>query len=494
MLKKNFRFVLNFFALMFVAIALISVKAEGLLDNEPVDVVIKYIDLSDKNLHRPGIKSIKKDEDNEELRYCLRSILENMPWVRKIFIIMPNEKVKYLKPYDRIKDKIVYVKDKDLIGFDSASSITFEFNLWRLKKFGCSQNFIYFNDDCFVGKPAKKSDFFYEQDGKIVPYVIYAASVGYGQYEPIRKFYEKCYYENSNRHTSRQFQYQQISSLMFLYKYFGRDIIAPRGRIGYFPHNALGQNLDESKEIYDLIKNHYQYPDACLKAIYREKHSLTMNTLYSFYFINKSHKKITDIDGRYIDLRRAKDLKLEYKLFCINKSGDSTYSMIDCIGSRIAMMKRFPRPTKYEIPEIADGVYEIRSALDENRVIDVQDASRKNGANIRLWEKNNTQAQRFEVKRDGKGAYTIKCMCSGKMMDVMHAGTTNETNIWQFQWNGTDAQKWYIVPLNDGFYAIVSKCNGLYVDVRYACTSLGTNIRCYQGNVTDAQKFKFCRC
>ena len=45
----------------------------------------------------------------------------------------------------------IYIKDKELIGFDSASSTVFEFNLWRLKNFGVTQNFIYFNDDCFVG-------------------------------------------------------------------------------------------------------------------------------------------------------------------------------------------------------------------------------------------------------------------------------------------------------------------------------------------------------
>ena len=35
---------------------------------------------------------------------------------------MPNEKVKYFKSPEEIKDKIVYVKDKDLLNFDSASS------------------------------------------------------------------------------------------------------------------------------------------------------------------------------------------------------------------------------------------------------------------------------------------------------------------------------------------------------------------------------------
>ena len=64
------------------------------IEDEPVDVVIKYIDLTDPNLKREGIIQTVKDEDHEELRYCLRSIFDNIPWIRKIFILMPNEKVR----------------------------------------------------------------------------------------------------------------------------------------------------------------------------------------------------------------------------------------------------------------------------------------------------------------------------------------------------------------------------------------------------------------
>ena len=72
-----------------------EVKPEYLnyINKEPVDVVIKYIDLSDKTLNRTGIHQIFKDEDHEELRYSVRSIFENIPWFRKIFVVMPNEKV-----------------------------------------------------------------------------------------------------------------------------------------------------------------------------------------------------------------------------------------------------------------------------------------------------------------------------------------------------------------------------------------------------------------
>ena len=51
---------------------------------------------------------------------------------------MPNEKVRFLKPYDEIKDKIVYVKDKDLLGYDTANIFAFTFNLHKMEKFNIS--------------------------------------------------------------------------------------------------------------------------------------------------------------------------------------------------------------------------------------------------------------------------------------------------------------------------------------------------------------------
>ena len=51
-----------------------EVEDESLIDLE-IDIVIKYIDLSDKNLVRKGIPQLKKDNDNGEIKNCVRSIL-----------------------------------------------------------------------------------------------------------------------------------------------------------------------------------------------------------------------------------------------------------------------------------------------------------------------------------------------------------------------------------------------------------------------------------
>lgn len=342
---------------------------DSILDNTPIDVVYKYIDLTDPNLHRDGIKQIKKDYDNEELRYSLRSVLQNIPWVRKIFIIMPNEKVRFLKEPDEISDKIVYVNDKDLIGFDSASIITFEFNLWRLKDFGCSENFIYFNDDYFVGKPMKKSDFFYVENNQVVPYVLFNNPVAYGQYEKIKSFGNQMEQDMNkdkhNTHSAKCFQYQKTSSLMFLYEVFKRDILMPCDKLTYFPHNAMAENLSENKEVYDVVKNNYEHQKSCLEAIYRERNSLVGPQVYNFYVLNKYNRKINKVPSAYIDLSETKNRSFNYKLFCINTGGSRDYTEQEYSDAKLTMMNLFPHKTKYEKPDLP---IHIAMGLDNNYV------------------------------------------------------------------------------------------------------------------------------
>jgi len=133
--KTDYKIFLNYFRFKLIKLyEEAETKPENMkyIDDEPVDVVIKYIDISDEKLNREGIPKIAKYLDHGEIRYSVRSIYENIPWVRKIIIVMPNEKVKYFKPIDEIKDRIVYIKDKDLIGFDTANELHYHLNLWNL--------------------------------------------------------------------------------------------------------------------------------------------------------------------------------------------------------------------------------------------------------------------------------------------------------------------------------------------------------------------------
>ncbi len=321
----------------------------AIIDKEPIDVLIKYIDLSDPNLKREGIKQIQKDEDNGEIRYCVRSILKNIPWIRKIFILMPNEKVKYFKEPKEIKDKIIYVKDKDLIGFDSASSPVFQLNLWKMQKFGLSENFILMDDDYFIGKPLEKRNFFYEENGKVYP-----ASITGDYYELSKQNLEAALKPllakigNVGSHTPNGFTIMQKSTLLFLYKIFGEDDTRYGKPLieSAFSHNAIPVKQSDIKEIYDYIEKLYPYADETLRAKVRHIRSLQPQTLFLSYEVNKYDRRVKIITSRFYDLTQFKG-KIESDLFVINTS-DKKYGKNYYQNEIKYLDKLFPDKSPYE--------------------------------------------------------------------------------------------------------------------------------------------------
>ena len=327
-------------------------KNSTLLDQEPIDVFIKYIDLTDKKLNRTGITQIKKDEDNEELRYSVRSILKNIPWIRKIFIVMPNEEVKYFKPKDEIQEKIVYLKDKDLVGFDTASIYVFQFNLYKLKQFGVSENFIIMDDDYFIASPLQKSDFFYEENGVILP-----ALVATEYYEiNLEKLKKKLQLNLSKKassipHSDIGFYICQIKALLLMYKIFGNDNI----RFGKtliepaFTHNAIPVKMSDIQEIHDYALNNYEYGKIFLFSLIRTSYDLQMQTMYMAYVKNKYDRKVSKIPSAYYDLSSVTKLKSnKKKLFVINTSV-TKYNVLHFEKEKQVLKELFPEITKYEI-------------------------------------------------------------------------------------------------------------------------------------------------
>ena len=140
---------------------------------------------------------------------------------------------------------------------------------------------------------------------------------------------------------------------------------------------------------------------------------------------------------------------------------------------------------------ISDGVYEIRSAKNNNYTLDVNSASSRNGANIQLYLRNGTQAQAFRVSHDSQGFVTFTNINSGKVIDLDGAITKNGRNIHQYASNGTRAQKWIVQKSGSG-YAIVSAIDTSYVlDLRNGTVSSGSNIQLYKSNNTAAQQWTF---
>ena len=345
----------------------------AIIDKEPVDIVIKYIDLTDKNLNREGITQIKKDEDNEELRFSVRSILQYIPWIRKIFILMPNQKVKYFKPIEEINGKFVYVKDKDLIGFDSANSVVFQFNLQNMTKFGLSENFILIDDDYFFGKPVKKSDFFYydEKLKKVVPAVLTDDFSEMVKSEVMNEYNKLWRRKNAIKpHAFNGWKISQLSAFKLLLEQYDMPFI-----FAGFSHNAISLNVNDLKEIYELVVNKYENANNFLKSKIRTIYDLQPQSLFNAYNFNIKKRLVNSIPYQYYDVAFLDGKSLDIELFVLNTSGDRKYTAEQQKKAKNLLEKKFPLPTPFE--DITDFVDE-----KTQKKIDLSEYIKKNEYNI----------------------------------------------------------------------------------------------------------------
>ena len=140
---------------------------------------------------------------------------------------------------------------------------------------------------------------------------------------------------------------------------------------------------------------------------------------------------------------------------------------------------------------LADGTYEIQSALNSNYVLDVASGSLNNGANIQLYMSNSTEAQGWKVSHDEKGYVTFTNVKSGKVLDVNGGVAGNSKNIQQYSSQFIADQKWIVIK-DGNSYQIVSALDSNYcIDLSSAKVANSSNIQLYESNGTNAQRWKF---
>lgn len=144
-----------------------------LINQLPIDFVFPYVDNNDENWinqykYYCTIHNIKYNLEDvryrnyDTLKYLLRGIAKNLPWIRNIYIIVEQES-QVPEWLNRENVKIIYHKDiipeKLLPTYNSGTIEVYLKNIPDL-----SEYFIYGNDDMFPISPMTKSDFF-DEDG-----------------------------------------------------------------------------------------------------------------------------------------------------------------------------------------------------------------------------------------------------------------------------------------------------------------------------------------
>ena len=140
-------------------------------ESKQIDVVYTWCDGSDPEFQRIKQETAKKEnlqitvvnadkyryQDNDELKYSLRSVEKYAPWVNHIYIVTNNQRPKWLKE----NEKITIVDHKEIIPADKLptfNSVCIENYLVNIP--GLSDLFLYFNDDFFLSKKTRPEDFF----------------------------------------------------------------------------------------------------------------------------------------------------------------------------------------------------------------------------------------------------------------------------------------------------------------------------------------------
>lgn len=143
----------------------------------PIDAVITWVDGSSENhcrrrhrymtqAHRPLHENAINPHRwacNDEILYCLQSIENYAPWVRKIWIVVDDEMPSLPGLSDSLRAKIAFVFHREI--FDEFAAVLPTFNslaiesmIWRIN--GLSERFLYFNDDVFLTAPLLPTDVF----------------------------------------------------------------------------------------------------------------------------------------------------------------------------------------------------------------------------------------------------------------------------------------------------------------------------------------------
>ncbi|HLM48777.1 MAG TPA: RICIN domain-containing protein [Myxococcaceae bacterium] len=101
------------------------------------------------------------------------------------------------------------------------------------------------------------------------------------------------------------------------------------------------------------------------------------------------------------------------------------------------------------------------------RCMDISGSNMKNGAALQLWDCVGTTNQKFTLRPDGAGYYSIVAQHSGHCLDVAAFNYQKGAALQQWVCLGGENQKFALVDLGTGYYNIRPKPSSGLVSLAY---------------------------
>lgn len=144
---------------------------------DPIDAVITWVDGNDP-AHRArrakymtqcgqvlneNARNPHRWESSDEIYYCLQSIHNHAPWVRRIWIVVEAEGPDLSHLPQALRNKVhIALHDQIFEGYTHVlptfNSLAIESMMWRIE--GLAERFLYFNDDVFLTSSLDPEDVF----------------------------------------------------------------------------------------------------------------------------------------------------------------------------------------------------------------------------------------------------------------------------------------------------------------------------------------------
>ena len=319
---------------------------------EKIDIVYLWVDGSDEAWIEQKKQAMKESDkivdsqpvaearfvDNEELKYSLRSVEKNAPWINKVYIITADQRPKWLNA-DHPKVELVSHRDIIESGFlPTFNSHAIEMAIPRIK--GLSERFLLANDDMFIAKPIEP-EFFYNAKGwPIVRFArhisreknLYHAVIGKAR-EAIARRYGKFYAHNPHHNIDA---------------YLKSDVEACNAEFGDWAERTRSQQFRTTDDLQRVIWLYWALAHGRAQGKILRHYDAAGSLKERIQCLLKCKYRVDSrIFGIHGDEVERKFRKYDPTLFCLNDNEKASNHDRECMKNFLERM--YPQKSSFEL-------------------------------------------------------------------------------------------------------------------------------------------------